>query len=29
MFGRAFIFVVPSRSGLTAILRNQTDAGYP
>src|SRR5258708_2003142 len=29
MFGRAFISVVPSRSGLTAILRSQTEAGYP
>src|SRR5690349_15675419 len=27
MFGRAFICVVPSRSGLTAILRSETEAG--
>src|SRR5216684_9397248 len=29
MFGRAFISVLPSRSGLTAILRSETQAGYP
>jgi hypothetical protein len=29
IFGRVFIFVVLSRSGLTAILRSETAAGYP
>ena len=29
IFGRVFISVVPSRSGLTAILRSETEAGYP
>src|SRR6185312_8044889 len=28
-FGRAFISVVPSGSGLTAILRRETESGYP
>ena len=29
IFGRVFISGIPSWSGLTAILRSETDAGYP